>query len=337
MKIKYIWLISFILLGVISCNTSPIENESEQDVSMQSPLDLLNAELMKDSTNAELYNQRAMLYLQLGMPDKALLDVSHALEWDPANAEIFLTLAEVYYAMDQTDNVQTALLKASELSPDDPKPYVKLAELNLLTENITMALGFTDKALNLSSYNPEAYYVRGIIFLARQDTLSALKNLQLALDQDEEFYDPMMQLGKIYAAQSNELAALYYKRAIQMYPERVQSRYELALFLQDNEEWHEALAHYDSLLLIAPNNKFINFNIGYVYLVYEEDFTKAIEYFDEALLSDPNYIDALYNKGRALEELGRYSTARDIYNEVLERETNYQLAIDALNRLDRRR
>jgi len=48
-------------------------------------------------------------------------------------------------------------------------------------------------------------------------------------------------------------------------------------------------------------------------------------------------VDALYNKGRALEELGLYENAREVYQEVLNRETNHALSIEALNRLDIRR
>jgi tetratricopeptide (TPR) repeat protein len=72
-------------------------------------------------------------------------------------------------------------------------------------------------------------------------------------------------------------------------------------------------------------------------LVYLNNFEKAIQFFDEVLINDPNYVDALYNKGRALEELGQFMNAREIYNEVLRRESNHPLAIEALNRLDLRR
>jgi tetratricopeptide (TPR) repeat protein len=48
-------------------------------------------------------------------------------------------------------------------------------------------------------------------------------------------------------------------------------------------------------------------------------------------------VDALYNKGRTLEEMGKLNAARDIYQDVLKYRTNYDLAIEALNRLDRKK
>jgi tetratricopeptide (TPR) repeat protein len=71
--------------------------------------------------------------------------------------------------------------------------------------------------------------------------------------------------------------------------------------------------------------------------VYLLDYEKAISYFDTALSIDPDYIDALYNKGRTLEEMGQYLTARDIYEQVLNKQTNYPLAVEGMNRLDRRK
>ena len=79
------------------------------------------------------------------------------------------------------------------------------------------------------------------------------------------------------------------------------------------------------------------FNIGYLYLVFDQRFDSALFYFDRSLSIDPQYVDALYNKGRTLEEMGKLNAARDIYQDVLKYRTNYDLAIEALNRLDRKK
>lgn len=332
---KLIYLAAIVWLA--SCSPKEVSKDTQQNNQSENPIVQLTEAISKDSTNAMLFNERANLFLKLGQTDRALMDINIALELDSRNSEIFMTLAEIYFVLGQTDNVNISLLKAVEVDPENPKPHVRLAELNMIMENYNMALGYTDRALALNTFNPDAYYVRGMIFLARNDTLSAVKNLQLALDQQEDYYESMMQLGKIFSAQRNPISEFYLQRAIKTFPQLLQARYELALYLQDNERWDEALMHYDTLLLASPENKFLYFNIGYVHMVYEGNFNKAIEYFDEALMIDPNYIDALYNKGRTLEEMGRYAGARDLYNEVLNRQTNYQLAIEGLNRLDRRR
>jgi tetratricopeptide (TPR) repeat protein len=328
--------ISLLVLLIASCNN--IGDKKPDTISTPAdPLEVLNQKIMADSTNALLYHERAKVFIRRGQADKALVDIDRALEMEPKRAEFFMTLADVYLIMQKPDNVNAALMKANELAPDDPKPLVKLAELNLMLEQYNTALAYTDKSLEITRFNPDAYYVRGLVFLARKDTASALRNILLALDQKQDFYEALIKLGVIYTEQRNPLAEQYLLRSLKLFPESLQARYQLALFLQDNERPKDALLHYDTLLNQVPNHPLVLYNKGYVNLVYLNDFATAIDFFDQALINDPNYLDALYNKGRALEEMGRFANAREVYNEVLRRRPNYELAVQALNRLDLRR
>ncbi|HMM12550.1 MAG TPA: tetratricopeptide repeat protein [Bacteroidales bacterium] len=325
-----------LLLMVIGCGRSG-KKETQNATETTDPLELLSQKIMADSTNATLYNNRAKLYLGRGQADKALIDLNKALELNPKDPAIFMTLADAYLLMQKPENVNSALLKAVELAPEDPMPLVKLAELNLMLEQFNTALAFTDRSLEISRFNPEAYFVRGSVFLARNDTVSAVRNILLALDQKQDFYEALIKLGVIYTAQRNPLAEQYLLRALKLFPNSLQARYQLALYLQDNERPTEALQHYDTLLSQIPNHPLVLYNKGYVHLVYLNEYATAIDFFDQALISDPNYVDALYNKGRALEELNRFVNARDVYNEVLRRKPNHELAVQALNRLDLRK
>jgi tetratricopeptide (TPR) repeat protein len=229
------------------------------------------------------------------------------------------------------------LNKVVEIAPNDPRPQIKLAELHLLQRKLNLALGYTDKALAMGSQNPEAYYVRGMIFLAKEDTVSAMKNFMIARDQDENFFEALYQIGVVYTAQHNPLAVDFLEDAIRRFPASIVARYQLALYLQEHDAVEDAIAHYDTLLMMQPDNSRFIYNLGYVNLVYLQDYEQAISYFDAALSIDPDYVDALYNKGRTLEEMEQYVTARDIYEKVLEKQTNYPLAVEGLNRLDRRK
>lgn len=332
-----IWLMLVIVaLSFAGCRQGG-DSGNQKQAETADPLELLNKKIMADSTNAMLYNDRAKHYLAKGQADKALVDLNKALELNPTEVAIFMTLADAYLLMQKPENVNAALLKAVDLAPTDPRPLVKLAELNLMLEQYNTALAYSDRSLEVSSFNPEAYFVKGSVYLARKDTVMALRNILLALDQKQDFYEALIKLGVIYTEQRNPLAEQYLQRALKFFPASLQARYQLALYLQDNERANEALKHYDTLLNQLPNHPLVLYNKGYVHLVYLNDYPAAIDFFDQALIHDPNYVDALYNKGRALEEMGRYAIARELYNEVLRRKPNHELAVKALNRLDLRR
>lgn len=343
MPYRFIALFVFACFLWISCQSDP--KQSDQQVKEKSasveqqtdPLADLNQRITNDSTNAALYVERAQLYMQRDRIDRALRDINQALSLNNQILEAYLTLAEIYYGMGQAESVIKTLNKAVEIAPDDPRPHIKLAELHLLQRKLNLALGSTDKALAMESQNPEAYFVRGMIFLAKEDTVSALKNFMIARDQDENFFEALYQIGVIYTAQHNPLAVDFLEDAIRRFPNSVVARYQLALYLQEHDGVEEAVAHYDTLLMMQPDNSRFIYNLGYVNLVYLQDYEQAIAYFDAALSIDPDYVDALYNKGRSLEEMEQYVTARDIYEQVLKKQANYPLAVEGLNRLDRRK
>ena len=329
-----------LLLALFACNNTPkpeTDNTSQEPkapVSVNDAIQLLTDSIAMDSTNARLYVSRAKAYFASEQIGQAMIDINKSLQLDANNIDTYLLLADVYYALGDQDNISATLNKAVEINSLDARPLVKLAELNLLQQNFNLAIGYVDKALGLSSYNPRAYFVKGVCYMAaKQDTASALKNFQLASEQDATFYDPVEQISRIYAVQQPPYAMDYLRKAQRQFPDYPTARYELALYLQSHGEPEEALLHYDTLLMQRPDNYIVLFNKGYVNYVYLEDNEVALGYFSQALEVKPDYLDAKYNKGRVIEQMGDYAQAMEIYKEVLKQKPDYTLAIDAINRI----
>lgn len=334
MKVRYLFII--LLIGIASCESSEPKQVTAVEI-IENPLDVLTKKISADSSDAFLFHERSRIYLFDNQIENSLADINRALQLNGKVPLFFLTLAEIYLHMGQTDGCNLALQKAAELDPTNSIPYFRLSELNLLLKDYTTAMMYADRSLAVNVVNPDAHFAKGLIFLAKQDTANAIREFQFSLDQREDFIEPMLQLGIIYTNQRNPLAEAYLNKAIKTYPDLHKARYQLALYLQDNNQVENALKHYDTLLMQVPDNKYVLFNLGYLNLVYLNKAEEAVKFFDEVLIQDPNYVDALYNKGRALEELGHYLNAREVYTEVLRREENHALSIEALNRLDRRR
>ncbi|MDP3462307.1 MAG: tetratricopeptide repeat protein [Bacteroidales bacterium] len=330
---KYFYLL-LLLSGIFSCSNSVKQSSEKMDVVPANPLEMLTHSLSSDSMNTELLSQRAALYLKVNKIDLAFKDINRGLEINPNNPSLYLVLADIYFAMEQIDQCSASLMKASEIAPDDARAYVKLAELSLLLGNHNLARSFTDKALDISNFNPDAYYVRGMIFYDRNDTASALKNFLLAIDQDENHLNALLQIGEVYTSLRNPLAEDFLLTTVNRFPDVLRARYQTGLYYQEMEEFDKAIAHYDTILTISPDNKYALYNLGYINLVNLEKLNIALDYFERVLQVDPSYIDALYNKGRTLEEMGRLREAAEIYREVVRKKENYPLAIEALNRID---
>ena len=338
MKMKKIFWIFGLCLAVVACNNKPQANELEQEekesVAVVNPVALYSDSIAQDSTRADLYLMRAHAYMASEQIGSAMMDVNHAISLDSRYVDAYLMLADIYYMMGDNNNINVTLNRAAEIDPTDARPLVKLGELNLLQQNYTLSAAYIEKALKINTYNPKAYFVKGMYFIAaEQDTVNALKNFQLAYEQDGTFFDAAELIGRIYAVQQPPYALDFLRNMQRNFPNHPSARYELALYLQDHGAPQEAIAHYDTLLTLMPENFVVIYNKAYVNFVYLHENETALQLFDQALQLNPNYLDAMFNKGRVLEQMGRYADAASIYKEVLKRQDNYELAIEALNRV----
>lgn len=325
------------ILFLASCSENTYTNKVKENNNSQetkSETEVLTETIVSDSLNVELYIQRARVNLSNEKISSAIKDINTALSLDRKNIEAHLVLADVYYALGDDDNILLTLNKACEYAPLDPRPIVKLSELSFLQGNANLANAYIDKALELDRFNPRAYFMRAMIALSANDTAIALKNFMTARVQDETFVDPKIQIAHIYAAKNDTLAKTFFEEAISMSPDDLGIQYDYALYLQDNGFPEEALSCYDALLNVLPNHPDCIYNKGYVYLVYFGENEKALECFDKVLEINPYSINALFNKGRTYEQMGDYINAKSIYLQILRNNPEYQLAIDAINRIN---
>lgn len=329
-------LMSILILSSCSENISKKNNDVKTDNAVsaeKSDVDIISESIMSDSLNADLYVQRARLNLTNEKVSLAIRDINSALSIDKKNIEALLVLADVYYALGDEDNILLTLNKACEYAPLDTRPIIKLSELSFLQGNFRMAGAYVDKALEMDKYNPKAYYMRGMLAMTEGDTAVALKNFMTSRMQQSDFVDPLIQIAHIYMAKNDTLAKSFFKEAIAVDHNNYYLTYDYAMYLQENGFPEEALSCYDSLLKIMPDNVDFNFNKGYVYLVYLGENELALECFNKVLQLDPTNTDALFNTGRTYEQMGDYINAKSIYLQILRNNPDYQLAIDAVNRI----
>ena len=338
-KTYFTCLIAAILLFSFACTNNKTKDNKELPVAQldasQNSIKILTEKIKLNPKDGSLYNQRAIIYIQLKNIDSAFRDVNRALMIDSAKADYLSTLSDVYMASGRVQNALAALEKALIFEPDNINALLKKAELHLYFEQYGKTLDLTEKAIKLDNFNPKAYFIRGMTFKLKGDTANAIKNIQIAVEQDQENYNAYIQLGMLYAAKHNKLAVEYYSDAIKLNPKSIEALYDLGIFYQDNGFLNEALSTYTKLLQIDSTYKFAHYNMGYIHLVDLKMYKEAIKYFNKAIKFAPDYYEAYYNRGYCFELLGDVMNARKDYKKALEIKNNYEMAIQGLNRLDK--
>jgi tetratricopeptide (TPR) repeat protein len=333
-------IFSLVLVAVIilisSCREihKKVEKTSNAD-SLKVALSQISQRITGDVSNPDLYQQRSKLYLIDHEFDNALTDINKAISLSEKNPLYYITLSDIYLLMGKPDNCREALLKAIDLDPVNNAALLKEAKLELIVKDYKKTFEYVKKVIAIDKINPQAYLTRGIALLETGDTSDAVKDFQTTVSQDQQNYDAYMELGEIYSVRKDNLAVDWLKDALNIRPNNKEALYFLGMFYQENGQYEKAIQTYiilrkaDSLFKNAP------YNMGYIYLVYLKDFKKAEKYFTDALKLDPVYAEAFYNRGLSYEYDGNYSSAYKDYQASLKLKTNWQKAIDGLNRLDK--
>lgn len=308
--------------------------EIESTVASDTQLDDLNRKISADSLNPELYYQRSLHYLSLQDINTALSDINRAIQLKDDRADFYVALSDIYLASGRIKNCIEALNRAETLDPRHNDALLKLAEVYLLLQDYQKAFHYTKTALDNDRMNPVAHFIRGYAYLELGDTSLAVKNFQLAADQDQQYYKAYVQLGILYSVLKDPLAVGYLQTATMIEPNRPEAYYLLGMAYQDQENIPKAIETYQKLLTISPGYKEAYYNQGYLQLVYVNDFEAAVELFTRAIELDPNYTDAYFNRGYSYELMGNLDGARHDYLKALEIYPNYEKPVLGLNRLD---
>lgn len=329
-------LLLFIALGIAGCGGSASDEKlatAADSAAMR--LKNLNRMISDDATNADLYNLRARHYLGIRQVEPALKDINKAISLDSKNPGLYVTLSDVYLLMGQPANCKENLTRAISLDPNNQEALLKMAKLLLIMKEYAGCYEYIRQLLLIDKSNAPAYYTRAVALLEQGDTSRAIGDLMQAVDSDQEFYEAYVQLGELYALRKDPKAAAYLKNALNVRPQSKEALYMLGMFYQETGKYKEALNVYQNLSAMDSTIRSAPFNMGYIYLVYLDDYPSAIKLFSEAVKRDPGYYEAWFNRGYAYELSGKYQQAYDNYEEALKIKVNYEKAVSGLNRLDK--
>lgn len=332
-------ILSIISLTILSScgrdHKTPTTTSSDTSV-INTPAELkqLNAQLLSDPDNADLYHKRAKYYFNVKNFAAGLDDMTKALRIDSTKVDYFLTLSDLYFVTNKTANAKTALEKAVALDPKNVDALLKLAELYLYVRKSEKSMEYINKALRLNQYNAKAYFMKGMNYKDMGDTAKAISSMQTAVEQDQQYYHAYMQLGLLCAAQENSLAVQYYKNAIQIQPQSKEAWYDLGKFYQDIGDWKNALEAYTTLLRIDDRNQYAHYNMGVIHLIHLKKYDVAINHFTNAIQINPKYVQAYYSRGNAYQALGDIKTAAIDFQACLSIDSEYKPAQQKLKELN---
>lgn len=301
----------------------------------QELLAYLDAKIKQDPDDAELHYQRGKVLFELNELNEAITSLKKAVSLNDREQKYYLLLADAYFRNGDTKSSYANLQEALNIDPENVEAYLKLAEISLFGRDYDRSLESIEKAISLDDRNARAYYMKGYLNLETGDTTSAIRDLRKTIDLDNEYSQAYELLGLLFINRGDRMGVDYLTTTVTLDPNNTVALYALGLFYQENDDIGQAAGFYNKILTINPQNANVLHNLGYIEMLYKEDYAKAIEYFTKALEVDGNSLEAHTNRAYAYELSGNKAKAKEGYEDALAIDGTFAPALEGLKRLSR--
>ena len=297
-------------------------------------IDQLTAAIAATPADADLYAQRATMWYDKENYDAAIADMQAALAIDSTNILYHYNLADVYLDYYRSRLALRTLERAASLQPDNVETQLRLAETQLVLKQYEGAIQSLNEVIRVDPRNPDAYLLLSETFLETGDTARAIKSAEEATEIDPDLTDAFITLGQLLRAKGLPRAGQYFAAAVAIDPSDPIALHAQADFLRDTEQLTAAIETYRAASMADRQYVAGYFNAGLL-LMELDSFARARREFDLVVKNDPVHIRGFFFRGYANELLGEVQAARADYEVALRFAPDYDLALQAIARLDK--
>ncbi|MCI0404766.1 MAG: tetratricopeptide repeat protein [candidate division Zixibacteria bacterium] len=284
------------------------------DVNMASQIYTIAASSYKnalklDSSNAEMRHLLARAYILNKNYNEAVAELQIVLKLDPTYAKAYQDLGKLYIfsaknAGDSThyQKAVEALSKYTQLDPKNAEAYLDLARAQIAVKNAEAAREAARQALAIDSTLCDAYFIAG---QALQDTKKDSASLFAVLEDYNQYEACLGRKSPPYSPSAKD-----YEFFIR--------RGRANRALSDSAHYARALADFNKVLELLPNNTAILLDIGLTHY-YLKNYPAADSAFSKRLAADstsPAAVNVYFYHGYVLSQLERHSEAAHAFERV---------------------
>lgn len=334
---KYIILYIFSLCLFGACEnkqaTNQIALETRDFVGLNTDSNIikLNKLIIQNPKDASLFHERSKLFMKQGKVNEALADIKSTLLLDTTKAAYFVTLSDIYWEIKELIPSEDALNKALKIDPQFPLTYFRKGKLAFYAQKPDKALTLLNQGLKLDVNNAEGYFWKGMTYIDLKNIQDARSNLTTAIERDPTYYDAYFQLGVLLVENEDEIGLKYLNNAINLDSTRTDALYARGYYYQMAGQIELAKADYEQILRHHQSAD-ASYNLGFM-LLKNDDFLKAIPFFEQATQYETQYANAWYNLGLCYEGLNKRDEAKKHFEKAISLDPKHEKAKNGLYRL----
>lgn len=284
--------------------------------------------LAEHAADADVLHLIGIAYGQSGDFPKAQYYVEQALRKSPQSPTYHNSLAQILNAQGDAVAAEIYYQQSLQYKPLNPAVHNNLGILYLTKDQLEQATAHFTQAIQQKTDFADAYFNLGLVLLKQNKPKAAQKQFSHCLHYEPRHPQANSQLGQLYQADDQLKAAIAcyqarleaepehanthhllatawlkagddaqaikaFQRTLELDPQHAETHHNLAAIYLLQNKLERALEHWHAQLAIAPDID-TYYNLGVVYH-YQDHFDDAIQFFQQALELDKNYLNAHIN------------------------------------------
>jgi tetratricopeptide (TPR) repeat protein len=273
------------------------------------------------------------LLQEAGRLDDAVKAYGKALELAPEDIPALVHLGEIHLLQGRREEGEAALRKALAAAPEEAAANALLGQAALERGDFREAADQLEKALRGAPGANRLHYPLSRAWRGLGDEAKAAEHLGKVGTVGVRPFDPILEEveslrtgerarlenGKrAYNAGRVAEAAEEFRRALEVRPESVEARINLAAALARQGDRDGAIARLREAVELAPANATARFNLGLL-LAAGGSSPEAIDHLAAAVAARPQDAEARRELARLLRDAGRYEEALKEYGQAVEK------------------
>ncbi len=232
------------------------------------------------------------------------------------------------------DSALTNLTKSLINAQNKAAAYFYLGEVQFELGQFSKALQTFQQAIRLQPNHSDAYFKLGKTFSAAGNFEMAIKNFRRATQLKPEEPAYLESLGMALAkADKYEEASVILERGLQIDKKNPYTYYTLGnIYARQYRNPEKALAFYKELVVLDPDFPNGYLNLGNTYALLG-NYKEAVKSYQNEILVRPNSSQVFINIGHVYKQMGRISSARNAFQKALELEPSSEAARESLKQL----
>ncbi len=242
--------------------------------------------------DANEFEEIILYYIDNGKFSLANKAVQLGLRQHPLSVDLKLVQAELLVLEEKFENAEKILNELQEIEPANEEIYIQKATIYSKKGVHKKAIAYLKIALEYSEDPSEIYSMIGMEYLYLDEFERARENFAMCLDVEFDNYSTL---------------------------------YNVIYCFDMTEQHEEAVEYLISYIEKDPYSEVAWHQLGRQYFVLE-NYSKALEAFEYAILIDDTFIGAHLEKAKTLEELNRLEEAIEYYGLTMELDTETPFA-----------